>query len=55
MGLRLVLESIFLFLLPTTGGFSLLELSCVAVGSFFCVLYLVVLGLWIVASQSSPS
>ncbi len=47
-----MLESFILFLAPVIGTCTGFEISCLAAGVAFSATYLVLLGLWIIASQS---
>ena len=55
IGVKAMIESFALFLGPVFGACSGFEMSCIVAGVFFSASYLLVLGLWIVASQISSS
>jgi hypothetical protein len=55
IGVKAMIESFALFLGPVFGACTGFEMSCIFAGVFFSASYLLVLGLWIIASQTSSS
>lgn len=50
-----MIESFISFLRPVIGACTGFEISCLVAGVFFSAAYVLVLGLWIIAIQSSSS